>query len=69
MDRKRVAVLSGPLVRIDDLHTNPVALEEQGRNEANRAGTDDEDLRIGVTEHRASSRNCARIDRESFTFS
>src|SRR5688572_11629381 len=55
MDREGVTMLRRPLVHVDDLHTDPVLLEEQGRNETNRTGTDDEDLRIGVTEHRASS--------------
>ena len=55
MDRERVAVLGRPLVHVDDLHTDPVLLQEQGRDETDRTGADDEDLRIGVTEHRASS--------------
>jgi hypothetical protein len=59
MDGERVAVLGRPLVRVDDLHTNPVLLQEKGRDETDRPGTDDEDLRIGVAEHRVSffSRN------------
>ena len=34
-------------------------LQEKGRDETGRPGTDDEDLRIGVAEHRVSffSRN------------
>lgn len=60
MDRERVAVLGRPLVRVDDLHTDPVLLQEQGRNETDRTGADDEDLRIGVTEHRASSSRALR---------
>ena len=56
MDRERVAVLRRPLVHVDDFpHAHPVLLQEQGRDEADRAGTDDEDLRIGVTEHRPFS--------------
>jgi hypothetical protein len=55
MDREGVAVLGRPLVHIDDLHTDPVPLQEQGRDETDRTGTDHEYLRIGVTEHRASS--------------
>ena len=51
MDRERVAVLSRPLVHVDDLHTDPVALQEQGRDETDRTGADNEDLWIGVTEH------------------
>ena len=59
MDGESVAVLGRPLVRVDDLHTNPVLLQEKGRDETDRPGTDDEDLRIGVAEHRVSffSRN------------
>jgi hypothetical protein len=48
-------VLGRPLVHVDDLHTNPVLLQEQGCDEADRTGADDEDLRIGVTKHRALS--------------
>ena len=55
MDREGVAVLGRPLVHVDDLHTDPVLLQEQGRDETDRTGADDEDLRIGMTEHRASS--------------
>jgi hypothetical protein len=55
MDRDGVAVLGRPLVHVDDLHTNPVLLQEQSRDETDRTGTDDEDLRIGVAEHRVSS--------------
>ena len=53
MDREGVAVLGRPLVHVDDLHADPVLLQEQGRDETDRTGADDEDLRIGVTEHRA----------------
>ena len=63
MDREGVAVLGRPLVHVDDLHTDPVLLQEQGRDETDRTGADDEDLRIGVTEHRAPPsprKNCAR---------
>src|SRR6185436_7652397 len=59
MDRKRVAVLGRPLVHVDDLRTDPGLLQEQRRDETDRTGTDDEDLRIGVIEHRASSRGQA----------
>ena len=55
MDRERVAVLGRPLVHVDDFHTDPVLLQEQRRDETDRTGADDEDLRIGVTKHRASS--------------
>ena len=62
MDRERVAVLGRPLVHVDDLHTDPVLLQEQGRDETNRTGADDEDLRIGMTKHRACSHaHSARI--------
>ena len=54
MNRERVAVLGGPLVHVDDLHPEPVLLQEQGRNKADRAGADDEDLRIGMAEHRGN---------------
>ena len=47
MDRERVAVLGRPLVHVDDLHADPVLLQEQGRDETDRTGADDEDLRIG----------------------
>ena len=60
MDREGVAVLGGPLLRIDDLHTDPALLEEQARDEPDRTGADDEDLRIGMTEHRASSSRAPR---------
>ena len=61
MDREGVAVLGRPLVHVDDLHTDPVLLQEQGRDETDRTGADDENLRIGVTKHRACSRaHCAR---------
>ena len=33
MDCKGVAVLGRPLVHVDDLHTDPVPLQEQGRDE------------------------------------
>jgi hypothetical protein len=59
MDREGVAVLGGPLLRIDDLHTDPALLEERARD-AHRTGADDEDLRIGMTEHRASSSRALR---------
>jgi hypothetical protein len=48
-------VLGRPLVHVDDLHTDSELLQEQGRDETDRTGTDDEDLGIVVTEHRASS--------------
>jgi hypothetical protein len=38
-------------VRVDDLHTDPLLSQEQGRDETDRTGTDDEYLRIRVTEH------------------
>src|SRR6266511_5767349 len=60
MDREGVAVLGRPLVHVDDLHTYPVLLQEQGRDETDRTGTDDEDFRIVVTEHRASSSRTAQ---------
>jgi hypothetical protein len=40
-------------VHVDDLQADAVLLEEQGRDETHRTGADDEDLRIGVTKHRA----------------
>ena len=55
MDREGVAVLPRPRVRIDDLHAQPLLLQKQGGDQTDRTGTDDEDLRLGVTEHRASS--------------
>ena len=55
MDGEGVAVLSGPLVHVDDLHADAVLLQEQGRDETDRTGADDEDFRIGVMGHRASS--------------
>src|SRR5207247_370082 len=55
MDRERVAVLGRPLVHVDDLHTDPVLLQEQGRDETDRTGADDENLRIGVMKHRGCS--------------
>jgi hypothetical protein len=54
MDREGVTVLGRPPVHVDDLHTDPVLLQEQGRDETDRTGTNDEDLRIGATEHRLS---------------
>jgi len=62
MYREGVAELSRPLVHVDDVHMDPVLPQEQGRDETDRTGADDEDLRIGVTEHRASSplAQCAR---------
>jgi hypothetical protein len=41
-------------VHIDDLHADPVLLQEECGDEADRTGADDEDLRIGVMEHRGS---------------
>src|SRR5262249_60741939 len=64
MDREGVAVLSRPLVHVDDLHTHPVLLQEQGRNETDGTGADDEDLRIGVMEHPVTYSmfaSCARM--------
>jgi hypothetical protein len=55
MDRKSVAVLCRSLVRVHDLHTHSALLQEQRREEADRTGAHNEDLRIGVTEHRATS--------------
>jgi hypothetical protein len=46
MDRQGVAVLGRPLVHVDDRHADAVPPEEQGRREADRAGADDEHLRI-----------------------
>ena len=60
MDRERVAVLGRPLVHVDDFHTEPVLLQEQGRQETDRTGADDKDFRIGVMEHRASSSRACR---------
>jgi hypothetical protein len=60
MNRERVAVLSRPLVRVDDLHTDSVLLQEQGRNETDRTGADDKDFRIWVMKHRASSLRALR---------
>jgi len=34
---------------------DPVLLQEQGGDEADRTGADDEDLRVGVRKHRACS--------------
>jgi hypothetical protein len=49
-------------VRVDDLDPDPVLLQEQGRDETDRTGADDEDLRMGVTKHRACSlAHCAGI--------
>jgi hypothetical protein len=61
MDRERVAMLGRPLVHVDDFHPDPVLLQEQRSNETNRTGADDENLRIGVTEHPASSSRARRI--------
>jgi hypothetical protein len=47
MDRERVAVLRGPLVHVDDRHADPTLPQEQCRDEADRAGADDEHLGIG----------------------
>ena len=55
MDRERVAVLGRPLVRVDDLHPDPVLLQEQRRDETDRTGADDEDFRIWLMKHRACS--------------
>src|SRR5262245_12894754 len=55
MDRERVAMLCRPLVHVDDFHAAPVLLREERSDEADRTGADDEDLRIGVTKHRACS--------------
>ena len=52
MDRERVAVLRRPMVHVDDRHTRPVLLQEERCDETDRTGTDDKDLRIGVTGHR-----------------
>ncbi len=60
MDRQGVAVLGRPLVRVDDLHTDPLLLQEQGRDETDRTGADDENFRIGVTKHRACSPRALR---------
>ena len=60
MDRESVAVLGRPLVHVDDLDADAVLLQEQGRDETDRTGADDEDLRIGVTKHRASSSRARR---------
>jgi hypothetical protein len=54
VDRQRVTVLVSPLMHVDDLDTHTVLLQKQRRDETDRTGADDEDLRIGVTEHRAS---------------
>jgi hypothetical protein len=48
MDREGVAVLGRPLMHVHDLHSDPGVLQEQARDETDRTGTDDEDLRIGV---------------------
>ncbi len=47
MDREGVALLGRPLVHVDDLQTHAGLLQKQGRNETDRTGADDEDLRIG----------------------
>jgi hypothetical protein len=60
MNREGVTVLGRPLVHVDDLHTESVPLQEQGRDEADRTGADDEDLRIGMTKHRAASSRAPR---------
>jgi hypothetical protein len=44
-------VLGRPLVHVDDLHADSVLLQEQRRDETDRPGADDEDLRIGMMEH------------------
>jgi hypothetical protein len=51
MDRQGIAVLCGPLPLVHDLHTDPAALQIQGRGEPDGPGTDDENLRFGVLEH------------------
>jgi hypothetical protein len=53
-------VLGRPLVHVDDLHTDSVLLQEQGRDQTDRTGANDEDLRIGKTGHRASSSRAPR---------
>ncbi len=60
MDRERVAVPRGPLVHVDNLDTDPIPLQEQGCHETDRTGTDDEDLGIGVTDHRPTSPRALR---------
>jgi hypothetical protein len=42
-------MLGRPLVHVDDLHTESVLLQEQGRDETDRTGADDEDLRIKMS--------------------
>jgi hypothetical protein len=42
-------------MHVDDFDTDPLALQEQGRDQADRTGADDENLGIGVTKHRACS--------------
>jgi hypothetical protein len=39
-------------VHVDDVRTDAVPLEQQSREETDWTGADDEDLRIGVTDHR-----------------
>ncbi len=41
-------------LHVDDCDADTLLLQEQGGNETDRTGTDDEDLRIGMTEHQAS---------------
>jgi hypothetical protein len=52
VDRERIAVLVRPLVHVHDLRTDAILFEEQSRDETDRTRADDEDLRIGVTDHR-----------------
>src|SRR3954451_22644062 len=64
MDRERVAVLGCPLVHVDDLHADPVLLQEQGGDETDRTGADDEDLRIALMGHGCppDAAHCGRSD-------
>jgi hypothetical protein len=48
-------VLGRPLVHVDDLDTDTVLLQEHGRDKTDRTGAYDQDVRIAVTKHRASS--------------
>ena len=68
MDCQGVAVLGRPLVLVDDLHADPVLLQEQGRDETDRTGADDENLRIRVTKHQACSPRALRAVLSNLVF-
>jgi hypothetical protein len=56
MDREGVALLGRSLVHVDDLRTDAVLMQKQGRGETDRTGADNEDLGINVAKHRESPR-------------